>query len=138
MLSGLLLSAPSADQTVTVQKDDVVGTLLPGAATGRREFARTDTLALLSEIYDNSSSRQPRQIEVSVRLLSESAQEVYVARDSVTNTADAKKWDIYAYTKQIPLRDIAPGRYLLRVEAQVRGAQEDAKPASRETLITIK
>jgi len=54
------------------------------------------------------------------------------------NTADAKKWNIYAYTKQIPLGDIAPGRYLLRVEAQVRGTKEDANPAARETLITIK
>ena len=138
MMSGLLLSAPSPDQTLTVQKDDLVGNRLPGAATGRREFARTDTLALLSEIYDNTSSRQPRQIDLSVRLLSESAQEVYVARDSVTNTADARKWDVYAYTKQIPLRDVAAGRYLVRVEAQVRGQQKDAKPAARETLITIK
>ena len=137
MMSGLLLAVPSLDQTLNVQKDDLVGNLLPGAATGRREFARTDTLALLSEIYDNSTSRQPRQVEVSVRLLSESGQEVYVARDSVTNTADAKKWDIYAYTKQVPLRDIAAGKYLLRVEAQLRG-QANAKPAARETLITIK
>jgi len=114
-----------------------VANLLPAAATGRREFTRADTLALLSEIYDNSTSRQPRQVEVSVRLLSESGQEVYVARDSVTNTADAKKWDIYAYTKQVPLRDIAAGKYLLRVEAQLRG-QANAKPAARETLITIK
>ena len=75
---------------------------------------------------------------MSVRLLSESAREVYVARDSVTNTADAKKWDVYAYTKQIPLSGIAPGQYLLRVEAQVRGTKEDAQPAGRETLITIK
>jgi hypothetical protein len=137
MLSGLLLAARS-DQTVTVQKDEVVGTLLPGPATGKREFARTDTLALLSEIYDNSTSRQPRQIDMSVRLLSESGQEVYMARDSATNSADAKKWDVYAYAKQIPLRDIAAGRYLLRVEAQVRGQQQDGKPAARETLITIK
>src|SRR4029453_12390303 len=98
MMSGLLLSAPPGDQTLIVQKDDLVANLLPAAATGRREFTRADTLALLSEIYDNSTSRQPRQVEVSVRLLSESGQEVYVARDSVTNTADAKKWDIYAYT----------------------------------------
>jgi VWFA-related protein len=137
MLSGLLLTARS-DQAVTVQKDDVVATLLPGPATGKREFARTDTLALLSEIYDNSSSRQPRQIDVSVRLLSEAGQEAYVARDSVMNTADAKKWNIYAYTKQIPLGDIAAGRYLLRVQAQVRGTKDDANPAARETLITIK
>jgi hypothetical protein len=137
MMSGLLLSAASADETLTAQKDETVGPLLPGAATSRREFARTDTLSLLSEIYDNSASQQTRQIDVAVRLLSEPGQEVYTSRESVTNTADAKKWNVCAYTKKIPLRDIAPGRYLLRVEAQVRGQLDNSRPAARETVITI-
>src|SRR5436309_14921856 len=58
MLSGLLISAPSSDQTPTAQRDDVVQKLLPGYATSRRDFVRSDTLSLLAEIYDNSSSRQ--------------------------------------------------------------------------------
>ena len=138
MLSGVLLSAPSTDQTPTAQKDAVVEKVLPGAATSRRDFLRSDTLSLLAEIYDNSSSRQPRQIDTTVRLLAETGQDAFVAHDALTNTGDAKKWDVYAYTKDIPLRDVAPGRYLLRVEAQVRGNPNGAKPVSRETLITIR
>ena len=138
MISGVLLAAPSAEQTPTAQKDPVVEKLLPGAPTSRREFLRTDTLSLYAEIYDNSSSRQPRQIDTTVRLLAESGQDAFVAHDALTNSGDAKKWDTYAYAKDVPLRDVAPGRYLLRVEAAVRGNQNGAKPAVRETLITVR
>ena len=55
----------------------------------------------------------------------------------VSGTAKDKAWDIYGYTTQFALKDIPPGRYALRVEAQVRGNVGDAKPVSRETLITV-
>ncbi len=138
MISGLLLSAPSADQTPTAQADPAVAKLLPGAPTSRREFVRSDVLTLLSELYDNSDSKQLRQIEVTVHLLGESGQEAFTAHDAIANGADGKKWDVYAYSKQIPLSSVAPGRYLLRVEAQVRGNQNGAKAVARETLITVR
>ena len=37
----------------------------------------------------------------------------------------------------VALHNLAPGRYALRVEAQLRGNNNDAKPVARETLITI-
>jgi VWFA-related protein len=138
MLSGLLISAPSTDQIPTPQRDDAVAKLLPGAATSRREFLRTDTLSVLAEIYDNSSSRQPKTIDATVRLLAETGQDAFAAHDALANTGDAKKWAVYAYSKDIPLKDVAPGRYLLRVEVAVRGNQNGAKPALRETLITVR
>jgi len=138
MMSGVLLSSPSTYQTPTAQKDPNVEKLLPGPPTSRRDFLRTDTIALLAEIYDNSTSRQPRQIDTSVRLIAESGQDAFVARDSLTNSGDAKKWDTYAFTKQIPLQSVAPGRYVLRVEAAVRGNQNGTTPVARETLITVR
>ena len=112
--------------------------LLPGAATSRREFSQNDLLALYTEIYDNINARQPRRFDIVVRLLSESGTEVFVSRDEITNASLGEKpWEIYGYPKQIPLKGIAPGRYLLRVEAQVRGNIDNAKPVARETLITV-
>ncbi len=49
---------------------------------------------------------------------------------------NATNWTAFAMTRAIPLSTIAPGRYLLHVDAQVRGSK-DMAPASRETLITI-
>lgn len=140
MMSGLLLTAASAQQVPTPQPDPAVAKLLPGPATSRREFSRNDILALLTEIYDNSSSQQPRAIDVAVRLLGEDGREVFTSRDTLNNEGakTPKHWDAYSYAKEFPLKDVAPGRYVLRVESQTRGSGNNAKPAATETLITVR
>ena len=136
MMSGLLITSASAPVVPTPQADTVVAKILPGPATSRREFAPSDTLAVYAEIYDNISSQQPRQIDTNVRLLAEDGREVFAARDSLQN-GSARNWTAYGYTREIPLQNIGPGRYLLRVEAQVRGNREGAKPVQSETVITV-
>jgi hypothetical protein len=138
MLGGLLLTAPSAQQSFAAVPDPAVAKLLPGSATSRREFRQSDTLSLLSEIYDNSSSRQLRNIDTTVRLIGESGIEAFTARESLTNGGvDTQKWDAFSYAKDIPLKALAPGRYLLRVEAEVRGLNSKDRP-SIETVITVR
>jgi VWFA-related protein len=137
MLGGLLMTTPSVQQTPSIQPDPVIGKLLPAPATSRREFPREDVLALYTEIYDNDTSRQARHIDVRVRLISESGTEVSATRDELTNgTAGEKPWEIYGYAHRIPLKSLTPGRYVVRVEAAVRGS--DAAPAVREAVITIR
>ena len=136
MVGGLLMTTPSVQQTPSIQPDPVVSKLLPAPATSRREFPRTDVLALYTEIYDNDTSRQARRVDVNVRLMSESGSEAFASRDELANgTSGEKPWEIYGYAKRIPLSALAPGRYLLRVEAAVRG--RDEAPATRETVVTI-
>jgi VWFA-related protein len=137
MVGGLLMTTPSVQQTPSIQPDpNVSKELLPAPATSRRDFPRSDVLALYTEIYDNDSSRQARRVEVTVRLVSESGTDVIVSRDELENgTTGEKPWEIYGYAKRIPLKELAPGRYLLRVEAAVRGQKEP--PAAREAPITI-
>jgi hypothetical protein len=142
-ISGLLLTAPSSGGAMTALPDPAAATLLPGPATSRRSFLRSDTLTVFAEIYDNLSPNQARQIDISVTLLSEQGQNVFSARDVVTNgpstpleTSVSKSWTAFGVTRAIPLSTIAPGRYLLHMDAQVRG-RKDMAPASRETLITV-
>ena len=137
MMGGLLLTSAGAQQTPSIQPDPVLSKLMPGAATSRREFSQRDLIAIYTEIYDNIRSQQARRVDVAVRLLSESGAEVFAARDELPNGGVAQKsWDIYAYSREIALTNLAPGRYALRVEAQVR-SDDDVKPVARETLITI-
>jgi VWFA-related protein len=138
MIGGLLLTALSSQQTPSIQPDPIVAKLLPAPATSRRTFPKSDVIALYTEIYDNMNTRQPRRFDVTVRLLSENGTEAFVSRDEVANNATPgqKPWDVYGYPKEISLKDLAPGRYLLRVEAQARG-MEDVKPVARETVITV-
>jgi len=135
MIGGLLISSALGQQTPAIQPDQVVAKLLPGSATSKREFGKGDLLAVYTEIYDNTNAKQARRFDVGIRMMSESGTDVFSSRDEITNSPE-KPWDVYGYTRQIPLKDVAPGRYLLRVEAQARN-NEDIKPAARETLITV-
>ena len=54
-MSGLLLARSWADPTMlTPQRDPGAEKLLGAPATSRREFNQAETLAWLSEIYDNT------------------------------------------------------------------------------------
>jgi VWFA-related protein len=138
MLSGLLLSAASTDAIVTAQRDPVVATLLPGPATSTRVFPPTDIVTVYAEIYDNQSSRQPRNIDVELRLIAENGQSVFSARDTLSNGAQGSPpWSAYGYLKRIPLVDVPAGHYLVRVEARVSGIKESAAHSFREAVISV-
>ena len=138
MTSGLLLTSVAAQQTLTAQHDTEAEKVLPAPATSRRTFAQDDVLAVLAEIYDNNPSRQARQIEMSARLIADGGREIFVARDSLGNggSDNAKNWETFSFKREIPLKDVLPGRYLLRIEARDRARTNDA-PAATETVITV-
>jgi VWFA-related protein len=139
MLGGILLASASGQETPSIQPDPVVAKVMPAAATSRRVFPRRDLLAIYTEIYDNIESAQARHIDVAARLISEAGNEVLAVRDELTNggAAPQKAWNTYGYKTEIALQAVPPGRYVLRVEAEVRGNVGGAKPFTRETVITV-
>jgi VWFA-related protein len=130
-MSGLLLTSVAAQQAPTAEADPIAARQLPGAATSRRTFPSGDTLAVYAEFYDNSSSPQPRQIDVLVRLISGSGVDVFTAKDSMASNGNEPP-NVFA---QFALQDLAAGVYLLRVEGTLRGT--DTALVARETLITV-
>jgi len=141
MMSGLLLSSPAGPATpevLTPQRDAVAEKLLGAPPTSRRAFNQAETLAWLTEIYDNSPPKQRNQIDVVARLIDEAGRDAFAAREVLTNgEAGAPKWQAFGYTGRIPLKDISPGRYLLRVEALDRGTAT-RQPAAAQTVITVR
>ncbi len=138
-MSGLLVTAPSAQRTLTVQADQTAAKLLPGAATGRRSFTSSDVLALYAEIYENNSSGPPRRVDVTTRLIDETGRDVSVARDVLERgpSSGNDKSATFVMSREVPLKDVAPGRYLLRIEAQLRGETGDDSSVARETSIRV-
>ena len=139
--TGDMLPAPAANasaEVLTPQRDPVAEKLLGAPSTSRRAFDNAETLAWMTEIYDNSSPKQRKQIDVSARLIDETGREAYASRDVLSNgEGGAAKWQAFGYTGRIPLKDVAPGRYLLRVEALDRAA-ESRQPVAAQTVITVR
>jgi len=136
MMSGLLMAG--APEVLTPQRDQDAEKILGGAPSATRVFSRGDTLAWLAEIYDNTTARRVRQIDVSSRLLDETGREAFAARDLLTNgEGGGKDWTTFAYSGRIPLKDLAPGRYLLRVDVRDRSASATDRPIYAESVVTI-
>ena len=54
----------------------------------------------------------------------ENGQAAFSSSDLLANgSGGAPKWTTFAYTGRIPLKDVAPGRYLLTIESHDRGAK---------------
>ena len=140
MVSGLLLSstAGAAAEVLTPQRDPVAEKLLGAPPTSRRAFNQAETLGWMTEIYDNSPPAQRNQIDVAARLIDEAGRDAFASREVLTNgDAGAQKWQAFGYTGSIPLKDIPPGRYLLRVEARDRSAAA-RQPAVAQTVVTVR
>ena len=138
MMSGLLLASAEGQAVFTPQRDAIVDKLIGGTFTSARTFKQTDTLAWLTELYDNNPPGQIRGIEVSARLIDTNGREAFVSRDLLTNgEGGSKNWTTHSCTGKIALNDIAPGQYLLRVDARSRTEQEGPPSAIAQTVVTV-
>lgn len=128
-MSGLLVTDEAARREFSPQPDDQLPPgALPAAATSRRAFNWTGVLSVFAEVYDNGSARDVRRIEVTTALIGDEGGAVFSARETVTGSR-------FPVTKQIPLKDMRPGSYVLRMEARLLGDGTDR--AIRETVIAI-
>jgi VWFA-related protein len=134
-MSGLLLTSEAARQEFSPQPDDQLPAgALPAPATSQRTFKRSDVLSVFAEIYDNSSARDTRRIEVTSALVGEDGNAAFSSRETLTAAAT----DTGArapISKQIPLNEMRPGRYVLRMEARLLGG--GTNPVTRETSLTV-
>src|SRR5207245_7693696 len=140
-ICGMLLTSAKSKR-VTSAEPDTAGPagLLPGPATSKREFIQGETLTVFAEVYNNLAPQQRRQIEIVTTLVAETGIEAFKStRPTGAGSQNQSKNNSMTFATSIPLKDIQPGRYLLRVEAMARSAgnADSVKPVARETLLTV-
>jgi hypothetical protein len=138
-MSGLLLTDRAAERQFTPQPDtDLPSRALPAPATSRRTFAQSDVLSVFAEIYDNIPSRDRRELEVTTSLVGEDGIAAVTSRESLSGSEGrAETRSRFTLAKEIPLTNIRPGRYQLRVETRLLGSAARIKPVIRETPLTV-
>lgn len=135
-MSGLSLSSALASAGPTVKPKDPLGTVLPGPPATLREFEQRDQVALFAEFYENLRNAPPHMVDVSTTMRDEAGRVVFEHREERSSTDLQGASGGYGYGIQIPLRDIAPGTYLLRVEGRSRA--DNARITGREVLIRVR
>ncbi|MEO8257129.1 MAG: VWA domain-containing protein [Acidobacteriota bacterium] len=134
-LSGVTLTSSTAAATLTRRVGaDPIGDGLPGPPTAARTFAPGETLALYAEVYDNSRSRAVHAILMTTELRDDAGRVVRTVSEQHASTDPQRKSGGYGFAPQVPLGDVAPGRYLLHIEAR-SGA--GGKPVTRDIPVRV-
>ena len=133
-ISGLVITSLSSAMTPTARSDEQLKDVLPGPPSVMRDFVQGDTLSLFAEVYDNDT-KSPHRVDILTTLIGEDGRQAFKIEDERNSSELQGSRGGYGYTAKIPLADVAPGRYLLRVEARSR-LRSDA-PVSRETEIRV-
>ena len=134
-MSGLLLTSPSSSRVVTARPDPLLEGLLPGPPTTMREFAVGDEIALFTEVYDNQLT--PRHmVDISTSVLTDAGRAVFTMSDTRSSEELEGKPGGYGYSARVPLKDLTPGLYVLKVEARTRLG--NVEPIARQIQFRIR
>ena len=132
-MSDIALTSKLSGIAPTIRPKDPLDKLLPGPLTSYREFTTADEIALFAEIYDNV--KQTHQTEIVATVKAEGGQQVFQTREE-RDSADLKgSAGGYGFESRIPLKQFAPGLYVLRVEATTRIG--DRSTVAREIVFRV-
>ena len=133
-ISGLTLPSMGGSAMLTARPDDLLKTVLPAPPIGQRTFARNDEIALFAEVYE-APSKTPHAVDITASIVDERGAVVFKTDDARDSKELQGKAGGYGVQARIPLSDIAPGSYTLRLSASSRLG--NGAPVTRETAIRI-
>jgi hypothetical protein len=124
MLSGIALTSASIAGSATVGTRHPAEVALPRPPTAVREFSAADTIMVAGDVYENHS--KPGQRPATVRA------DLVAPDGTVARGADAEG---PRFRVDLPLADLKPGRYDIRIVARSPGLPN---AASRTVAIRIR
>jgi VWFA-related protein len=136
-MSGVSLTAASGNVMPTVRPKDPLKDFLAGPPLAIREFDRTDVLALFAEFYENVTKAPTHVVEMTTTVRATDGRVVFQNREERSSADLQGASGGYGYGHQIPLRDIAPGSYVIRVEGRSR-ADGAGQATGREVLVRVR
>jgi VWFA-related protein len=118
-MSGIVLTSVFASRVPTVRPDEQLRQVLPAAPVATRVFPVNDEIALFAEVYDNAAAT-PHKVDIMTTVTSDEGKVVF-KNDEARDSSDIQgKSGGYGYTTRVPLKDMSPGIYVVKVEARSR------------------
>src|SRR6185295_3129865 len=133
-ISGLVMTSAAGSAILTARADEQLKAVLPGPPVALRSFPQNDEIVLFAEVYDNAGNA-PHKVDITATVTADEGK-VMFKTDEVRDSSDlGGQRGGYGFTTKIPLKDLAPGSYVLKVDARSR--LKDTPPASREVQFTV-
>ncbi len=136
VMSGVAITSVAATEVSTVVPKNPLRDFLPGPATTAREFDPDDTLVLFAEFYENVRGGATRSLEMRAELLAEGDRLVRSVVEQRSSTELGSDGGGYGFTAQVPLTDLTPGLYVLRVQGQSQAG--DRPVVSRDIQLRVR
>ncbi len=133
-ISGLVITSPFSAQMMTVRPDEQMRAALPASPVAMRAFPQNDEIALFAEVYDNAGGT-PHKVDISTTITSDDGKQLFKTNEERDSSDLGGKSGGYGYMTKVPLKDIAPGSYVLTVSARTRLG--NAAPAERQVRINV-
>jgi VWFA-related protein len=118
-MSGVTMTSMSGAAMMTARPDEQLKAVLPAPPIAQRVFPQNDELALFAEIYDNSG-KAPHKVDIVTSVLTDEGRTVFKNEDERDSSELQGAKGGYGYTTRVPLSELAPGDYVLSVEARSR------------------
>lgn len=135
-MSGVVIA--SAESIAANPRPDTVRTqMLPDTPSVMRQFRQSDTLSVLTVVYDTKMDI-PHGLDIVAMVVSEDGRVVFRHEDARSTReiqAAAGTTGGFGYVVKVPLAAIAPGSYVLAVE--VRSRLDPDKPVRHETAFNV-
>jgi VWFA-related protein len=125
-MSGVSITSASARETTTVTAKDPLSQFLPGPPTTVREFARNDEIAVFVEFYENVPGAPAHTVDITTSIRSDDGRVVFENREQRSSTELQGGRGGYGHTAILSLKDVAPGLYVMRVEARSRAGGSES------------
>jgi hypothetical protein len=134
-MGGILLTSTSASRIPTANPDPDFKGILPASPAAIRDFPTGDQLSLAVDVYDNKFST-PHRVEIRTTVTGDSGNVVFNSKDE-RRTEELKGANgTFGHVTSIPLTNVPPGRYVLKVEAQA--LLSGGATVSREIEFTVR
>jgi VWFA-related protein len=138
-MSGIAVSSAVSQQVPTANPGGPeLKALLPVPPSASREFQRGDELSAFVEIYDNLGTATAHRVVITTTVLADDGKTVFSTSDE--RSSDELKGSAagggFGHVSKIPLSTLAPGRYVLRLEA--RPTLGNSAPILRELEFSVR
>ncbi len=133
-ISGLAVTSVTGSLVPTMHPDALLKDAMQASPVALRRFPSDDELGVFAEVYDNNAST-PHKVDITTTIAADDGKVVFKADEERSSTDIQGKRGGYGYSAKIPLTGIAPGTYVLKVEARSRLGE--GASARREVQFTI-
>src|SRR4029453_12740570 len=128
-ISSLALTSQGTGIAPTARPKDPLAKLLPGPLTSYRDFAQADEIALFAEVYEAAPGPSHKG-EINPTMKAEGGQAVFSTREERESSELGGGGGGYGFSARVPLKDLTPGLYVLRLDATSRtGDPPSVSPA---------